>query len=44
VFCASSFWKDFDRLKIKDLHPLKIISPAEFIDVTLPAILKGREK
>jgi predicted nucleic acid-binding protein len=36
--------KDFDRLKIKSSYPLKIVSPAEFIDVILPAILKDREK
>jgi putative PIN family toxin of toxin-antitoxin system len=36
--------KDFDRLKIKGSYPLKIVSPAEFIDVILPAILKDREK
>lgn len=36
--------KDFDRLKIKGSYLLKIVSPAEFIDVILSAILKDREK
>lgn len=39
-FLVTGDKKDFSRLKIKADYPFKILSPAEFIDIALPKILK----
>jgi putative PIN family toxin of toxin-antitoxin system len=43
-FLVTGDKKDFDKLKAKGVYPFKIVTPTEFVDVALSAILKDREK